>query len=122
MRVLVVDDHIIVRQGLKHFIESASEPMASAETCSSGETLKLIQSNAYDVVLMGLTLSTIDSIELLKHIRVERPKLPVMVLSVLNEEQYCGRLLRAGASGILTKESDFSELADALARISHGRK
>lgn len=122
MRVLVVDDHIIVGQGLKHFVESASEPLASAETCSSRETLKLIQSNAYDVVLMGLTLSTIDPIELVKQIRAERPKLPVLVLSVLDEEQYCGRLLRAGASGILTRESDFSELADALARVSHGRK
>jgi len=122
MRVLVVDDHIIVRQGLKHFIESASGPVASAETCSGQETLKLIQSNAYDVVLIGLTLSFIDPIELLKQIRAEKPKLPVLALSVLDEEQYCGRLLRAGASGILTKESDFSELADALVRVSHGRK
>ncbi len=122
MRVLVVDDHIIVRQGLKHFIESASETVASPETCSSGEALKLIQSNAYDVVLMGLTLSTIDPIELIKRIRADKPKLPLLVLSALDEEQYCGRLLRAGASGILTKDSAPDELAEALDRVSHGRK
>lgn len=122
MRVLIVDDHIIVRQGLKHFIESSSEPVAFAETCSSRETLKLIQNDSYDVVLIGLTLSTIDPIELLKQLKAERPRLPVLVLSALNEEQYCSRLLRAGASGILTKESDSNELVDALARVSRGRK
>ena len=122
MRVLLVDDNIIVRQALKHLVESASELAASPETCSSGETLKLIQSNAYDVVLIGLTLSTIDPLELIKQIKADKPRLPLLVLSALDEEQYCGRLLRAGASGILTKDSAPDELAEALDRVSHGRK
>jgi len=120
--ILIVDDHLVVRQSLKHFIENAQELMATAETCSSHEALKLIQGNTHDVVLLGLTLSAIDPIELLKQIRADRPKLPVLVLSVLDEERYCGRLLRAGASGILTKDSTASELAEALTRVSQGRK
>lgn len=122
MLILIVDDHLVVRQSLKHFIENAQELVATAEACSSHEALKLTKANAYDVVLLGLTLSTIDVIELLKQIRADRPKLPVLVLSVLDEEQYCGRLLRAGASGILTKDSADSELAEALTRVSGGRK
>ena len=105
LRILIVDDHLIVRQGLKQFVESASEDIMTAEACTSQETIKLVQRNTPDVVLMGITLSTIDPIELLKQIRADKPKLPVLILSVLDEEQYCGRLLRAGASGILTKES-----------------
>jgi len=122
MRVLVVDDYLIVRQVLQHFIENLQDPVATVATCSGDETLKLIQSNAHDVVLLGLTLSTIDSIELLKQIKAEKPQLPVLILSNMDEEQYCGRLLRAGASGILIKASASDELAYALDRVSHGRR
>jgi two-component system invasion response regulator UvrY len=122
LRILIVDDHLIVRQGLKQFVESASENVMTAEACSGQETIKLVRRNAPDVVLMGITLYTIDPIELLKQIRADKPKLPVLVLSVLDEEQYCGRLLRAGASGILTKESATSELSDAVTKVSRGGK
>jgi len=122
LRILIVDDHLIVRRGLKQFVESASENVMTAEACSSQETIKLIQKNAPDVVLLGITLSTIDPIELLKQIRADKPKLPVLMLSVLDEEQYCGRLLRAGASGILTRESAASELVDAVTKVSRGGK
>lgn len=122
MRVLIVDDHLVVREGLKQFIEGIPASEATVQTCSSGEAFKLIKSGGQDVVLLGLTLSTIDPIEMLKQIRTSQPKLPVLVLSVLDEEQYCGRLLRAGASGVLTNNSTANELGDALARISHGRK
>ena len=122
MRVLIVDDYLIVRQVLKHFIENVQGAMTIADTCPGNETLKSTQNNAYDVVLLGLTLSTIDSIELLKQIKAEKPQLPVLVLSNIDDEQYCVRLLRAGASGILIEASASDELAHALDRVSHGRK
>ena len=122
MRVLIIDDHIILRQGLKHSIENAQGFVASVETCSSEETLKLVKKKVHDTVLLGLTLSTIDPIELIKQIRTDLPRLPVLVLASLDEEQYCGRLLRAGASGILTKDSASDELVDALDRVYQGRK
>ena len=122
LRILIVDDHLIVRQGLKQFLESASENAMTAEICSGQETAKLVQRNTPDVVLMGITLSTIDPIELLKQIKADKPKLPVLILSVLDEEQYCGRLLRAGASGILIKGSATSELVDAVTKVYRGGK
>jgi two-component system invasion response regulator UvrY len=122
LRILIVDDHLIIRQGLKQFVESASENAMTTEACSGQETIKLVQRNAPDVVLMGITLSTIDPIELLKQIRTDKPKLPILILSILDEEQYCGRLLRAGASGILTQESATSELLDAVTKVSRGGK
>jgi len=121
VRILLVDDHLIVRQGLKHFVENALES-TSIEACSGNESLKATQQNEYDVIFIGQTISTADPIELIKQIRSESPKLPVLVLSIMDDEQYCGRLLRAGASGILTRESATSELSEALTRIANGRK
>ena len=103
-------------------IESAFKNVMTAETCSGQEAITLVQRNVPDVVLVGITLSTIDPIELLKQIRANKPMLPVLVLSSLDEEQYYGRLLRAGASGILTKESETSELVEAITKVSRGRK
>jgi two-component system invasion response regulator UvrY len=122
LRILVVDEYLIVRQGLKQFVESASGNVMTAEVCSSQETIKLVKRNAHDVVLIGTTLSTIDPIELLKQIRTDKPKLPVLIISTSDEEQYCRRLLRAGVSGILTKESTPNELVDALTKVSRGGK
>lgn len=122
MRVLIVDDHLVVRESLKQFIEGITVSEATVETCSSGEALTLVQGGGHDVVLLGLTLLAIDPIEMLKQIRADKPKLPVLVLSSLDEEQYCSRLLRAGASGILTNSSATGELGDALTRVFHGRK
>ncbi len=119
-RVLIVDDHLIVRQGLVQFLEAASAHTLTIETCSGHEGVKLIQKSSPDIVLMGITLSTMDPIELLKQIRTDKPKLPVLILSASDEEQYCSRLLRAGASGILIKESATNELMDAITKASHG--
>ena len=120
--MLIVDDHLVVRESLKQFLEGTPAPEAIVETCSSREALKLVRRDYPDVVVLGLTLSTIDPVEMLKQIRAGRQNLPVLVLSVSDEEQYCSRLLRAGASGILTNSSTALELGDALIRVSRGRK
>ena len=122
LRVLIVDDHLIVGEGLKQLVESASDETMTADICASRAAIKQVLADAHDVVLLGAALTGIDHMELLKRIRAARPSLPVLILSVLHEEQYCGRLLRAGASGILVKESGSSELADAIARVSSGRR
>lgn len=122
LRLLIVDDHLIVRQGLKQFVESSSKNIMTTDACSSEEVSALLRGHAYDVVLLGITLSAVDPVEFLKQLRAEKPKLPVLVLSASDEEQYCGRLLRAGASGIITKQSATGELVDAVAKVSHGRK
>ena len=122
LRVLIVDDHLIINQGLKHLVEGTSNNVISAEPCSSDDAHKLLYRNAHDVVLMGTTLSGINPIELLKQMRAIKPNLPVLVVSVSDDEQYCERLLKAGVSGILGKQSDSVELVDAITKVSQGRK
>jgi len=118
--VLIVDDHLITRQGLKTSIEKASNNSITVVGCSGQESLKLIRKNAYQVVLIGLTLASIDSIELVKKIREEKPGLPVLVLCSVDEEQYYARLFRAGVTGILTRESTADELLEALKKLLSG--
>jgi two-component system invasion response regulator UvrY len=122
LRILIVDDHLIIRNGLKQLIEAAPGKTAAADSCSSQESLKTIRDNNYDVVLFGTALSATNSIELLKQVKAEEPELPVLILNAPNEEQHCSRLLRAGASGILTEQSAAAELMEALAKLSCGRK
>src|SRR3990172_6007212 len=121
-RLLIVDDHLIVRDGLKQLVDGASDSAVTAETCSGQDAIKLIRGNGHDVVLLGVTLSAVDPIELLKQVKADRPKLPVLILSASNEEQYCKRLVKAGASGILLNQSATSELVDAVTKVFHGRK
>ena len=97
LRVLIVEDHIIIGQGLKQFVENASNKAVMADMCAGQEATKIIHKNPHDVVLIGTALSEVNSIELLKQIRAVQPNLPVLILSGSDEEQYCGRLLRAGA-------------------------
>lgn len=122
LRILIADDHLIVRQGLKQLLQDIPENIATVETCSGREAVKVAQKNAHDIVLIGTNLSTIDPIELLKQVRSDKPELPVLILSTSTEEQYCERLLRSGASGVLTEESVTDELVDAIAKVSTGRR
>lgn len=121
LRTLIIDDHYIVRQGLKENIDNDSDTTIITEMCSGKETFQQLQQKEYDVIIIGVTVSTADPIELLKQIKVSRPDLPVLILSALDEEQYYGRLLRAGVSGILTKESVAGELVKAITRVASGR-
>ena len=118
--VLVIDDHLIVRQGLRNLIENVSNNSITVEECSGQGSLKLIRKNAYQAVLIGLTLTSIDPIELLKQIRDDKPGLPVLVLCSVDEEQYYGRLFRAGVTGVLTRESAAGELLDAVNKLLNG--
>ncbi|HEY95678.1 MAG TPA: response regulator transcription factor [Dehalococcoidia bacterium] len=118
--LLVVDDHIIVRQGVKNLIENASNNSISVKECSGHEGLKLVRKGPYQAVLIGLTLTSIDPIELVKQIRDDKPGLPILVLCSVDEEQYYGRLFRAGVTGILTRESASDELLDAIKKLFSG--
>ena len=122
LRILIVDDHHIVSQGLKHLVEGNSNNTMTTEPCASEDALKLLHRNAHEVVLLGMTLSGTNHIELLKQMRAIKPRLPVLILSASDDEQYCERLLKAGASGILVKQSDSNELVDAITKVSRGRK
>jgi len=122
IRILIADDHAIFREGLKHILSESPDLKVAAEARNGQEVLEKIWSEKYDMVLLDISMPGMSGLEVLKQLKIEKPKLPVLVLSMHPEEQYAVRVLRAGASGYLTKESAPDELITAIRKISQGRK
>ncbi len=122
IRILVVDDHAIVREGLKQILGDVNDMSVRDEAAGGQEALAKIRSGEFDVVLLDISMPGRSGLEILKEIKAERPKLPVLILSMHAEEQYAVRALRAGASGYLTKASAPDELIGAIRKVSCGRK
>ena len=122
MKILIADDHTIFREGLKHILTEYPDMIVADEARNGREVLDKIWNNDYDMVLLDISMPGMTGLEALKQLKNDRPKLPVLVLSMHPEEQYAVRALRAGASGYLTKESAPDELMTAIRKISQGRK
>jgi two-component system invasion response regulator UvrY len=122
IRVLIADDHAIVRHGLKQIIEESGEMHVVAEAASGIEALRKIREYACDVVLLDISLPDMSGVDVLKQIHVEKPHLPILILSIYPEDQYASRLIKAGAAGYLTKESAPPEVIGALRRVAGGKK
>jgi DNA-binding NarL/FixJ family response regulator len=120
IRILIADDHAIVRKGLKQIITETPELIVAGEAGSAEELLTLLHSRTFDLVVLDVTLGPRDGIDLLKHIRSEFPRLPVLILSMHAAELFALRAFRAGASGYVQKESAPAELIDAIQRIAAG--
>jgi DNA-binding NarL/FixJ family response regulator len=122
IRVLIADDHAVVREGLKRIVAQNADMTVAGEAGTGHEVLEFVRTRECDVVLLDLSMPGKDGLDTLKELRVDKPHLPVLVLSVYPEDQYAVRLLRAGASGYLTKESAPEELVAAIRKVSrHGR-
>lgn len=119
-RILVADDHAIVRDGLKRIIEATPDLRVESEATDGDDCLAQVRAREFDLVLLDMSMPGRSGIDLIRAIRVERPKLPVLVLSMHAEEQYAVRAIRAGASGYLTKESASSLLVAAARKIAGG--
>jgi DNA-binding NarL/FixJ family response regulator len=122
IKILIADDHAIVREGLKQIVAETSDMVVADEASSGHEVLDKVRSNEYTVVVLDISMPGGDGLNILKQIKKEKLKLPVLVLSVHPEEQYAVRVLKAGAAGYLTKESAPGELISAIRRVSTGRK
>jgi len=122
IRILVVDDHAIVREGLKQILSDVKDMAVLAEAANGREALESIRRQDFDVILMDISMPGRSGLEILKDIRNEQPKLPVLILSMHPEEQYAVRSLRAGAAGYLNKSSAPGELIGAIRKVSAGRK
>jgi len=122
IRVLIADDHMIVREGLKLIVSETSDIVIADEARTGHEALNKTLTNDYDVVVLDITMPGINGLDVLKQIKAQKPKLPILVLSMHPEEQYALRVLKAGASGYLTKESASEELVQAIKAASAGRK
>ena len=120
LRILVVDDHPIVRQGLKQTLADAADVGEIGEAANGQEALDLIRQRDWDAVVLDIGLPGRGGIEILKDIKREQPRLPVLILSMHPEDQYAIRALRAGAGGYLTKEAATERLVEAVRKITSG--
>ena len=122
MRILIADDHAVVRHGLKQILADAFKRAVFGEAANSQEALERVWKEPWDVVILDLTMPGRSGLEVLKEIKRARPKLPVLILSMHPEDQFAVRLLKAGASGYMTKESAPEELVGAVRKaIAGGR-
>src|SRR4030042_6515423 len=114
LKILVVDDHVIVREGLKQILADNPDIVVSGEASNGGEALHRVSKNKYDLVLLDISMPDRSGLEVLRDLRSQKPKLPVMILTMHTEEQYALRAFKEGASGYITKESAPEELIDAI--------
>lgn len=123
LKILIVDDHAVVRRGLKEIIlETVSRDAGFDEAASGREALQKIENNDYDLVLLDISMPGRNGLDTLKIIKSEKTELPVLVLSMYPEEQFAMRSFKAGASGYVTKESAPEELQVAVNKILQGKK
>jgi two-component system invasion response regulator UvrY len=122
MRILIVDDHAMVREGLKRILLDEYKDATFGEAANTTEALDQIWKKKWDVLLLDITMHGRTGLDVLKEIRASASKVPVLVLSAHPEEQYAVRVLKAGAAGYLTKESAPQELCRALRKVCSGGK
>jgi len=122
IRILIADDHAVVRQGLIQIVSDTSDIVVSDEAINGREVLAKISKNKYDVVVLDIGMPDFSGLDILNEIKKEYPKLPVLMLSIYPEEQYAVRALKAGASGYLTKKVAPEELIRAIRKVYSGGK
>ena len=120
MRILIADDHAVVRQGLKQILAGAFKRASFGEAANSQQALERVWKEVWDIVILDLTMPGRSGLEVLKEIKQAHPKLPVLMLSMHPEDQFAVRLLKAGASGYMTKESAPEELVGAVKKAVAG--
>jgi len=121
IRILIADDHTIMREGLKRILEGEPNIQVVAEAVDSLDTLQKVRAGGIDLIMLDLSMPGRSGVDLIRQIKEEAPKVPMLILTMHEEEQYAVRAIRAGASGYLTKESAGLELMNAIQRIASGR-
>ncbi len=122
IKIIIADDHPLFRRGLKHALEETDDIEVACEADNGDELLSLIKGDEFDMVLLDIAMPGKSGLDLLKQLKSEYPKLPILVLSVYPEEQYAVRFIKAGASGYLTKESASEKLVEAIRKVADGGK
>ena len=122
IRIIIADDHPIVRAGMKQIISEASDLVVADEASDGHKLLSKIREENFDVVILDISMPHMDGLDVLKQLKIEKPKLPVIVLSIHPEDQYALRVLKAGASGYVTKASAPDELISAIRKVFRGGK
>jgi DNA-binding NarL/FixJ family response regulator len=120
IRVLLADDHTLVREGLRQLLGATTDIRVEGEAADGDEALALAKANDYDLAVLDMSMPGVAGIELIKRVKLEKPRLRVLVLSMHGEQQYAARAIKAGASGYLTKDSAAAQLVDAIRKIAGG--
>ena len=120
LRILLADDHAVVRQGVKQILADAFAKATFGEAQNAPELLDLVANERWDIVVLDLTMPGGNGLEALKQIKRDQPQLPVLILSMYPEDQYAVRTIRAGAAGYLNKESAPEELVTAIRKVLNG--
>jgi DNA-binding NarL/FixJ family response regulator len=122
IRILIADDHAIVREGLKQILADTKDIVVAGHADNGADAIKLARKGDCDVLLLDISMPDRSGIEVLKQIKKESPKLAVLMLSMHREDQYAIRSLKAGAAGYLNKQSAPDQLVDAIRQVAAGRK
>lgn len=122
IHILLVDDHTLIREGLKQILSEQTDLVITAEASSGQQALEVVANQNFDIVLLDIGLPDQNGIEVLKEIKQTKPNLPVLILTMYSEEQYAIRLLKMGAAGYLSKESSPEQLVNAIRKILSGGK
>ncbi|MFQ5804376.1 MAG: response regulator [Candidatus Methylomirabilales bacterium] len=122
IKILVVDDHAIVRQGLKQILADTPDLVVAGEASTGQEALEKVGTGEWDVVVLDIALPDRSGLTVLEHLKSQVPELPILVLSMHAEDQYALRVLKAGAAGYLPKESAPDQLVSAIEKVARGGK
>lgn len=120
IRVLLADDHEIVRDGLRRILGASGDVQVAGEARNGDEALALARANDYDVALLDMSMPGLSGIDLIKRLKAEKPRMKLLVLSMHGEPQYAARALKAGAAGYLTKDSAAEQLVGAIRKVAAG--
>jgi len=121
IQVLVCDDHLIVRQGIKQILADAPDIAVAGEAANGPDALARVRAGGIDVVLLDIAMPQRDGLDVLKALKAESPRLPVLMLSTYPDRQYAVRSLKLGAAGYLNKSADSEQLIDAIRRVAQGK-
>lgn len=121
-KILIADDHAVVRKGLKQILTETLDMVAAGEASTGQGVLDMLRENEYDVVILDISMPGRSGLDIMKDLKNKKSSIPVLVLSIHPEEQYAVRALKAGASGYLTKESAPDELVVAIRKVAQGGK
>jgi DNA-binding NarL/FixJ family response regulator len=120
IKVLIADDHKIFRAGVKRLIEESPDIAVTGEASDGFDALEKLRKEEWDVVLLDINMPNKSGLDILRQMKTEKPKLPILILSMYPEEQYAIRALKAGAAGYLTKDSESEELTAAIHKVVRG--
>lgn len=121
IRVLICDDHQIVRQGIKMILADAPDVALAGEAACGPDALALARAGGIDVVLLDIAMPQRDGLDILRQLKTEFPRLPVLMLSTYPDRQYAVRSLKLGAAGYLNKSADAEQLTEAIRRVASGK-